>query len=116
MSTSVDGAVVHHQELHQLEIGRHRGTLAVRIAAVAAISAIIAGGIALAVAIPLVKSEAQVQAREQLARQADLLADVLRDNVSGQEPHRGGRGAQVGHNIVVIPVNAASTPIGPITA
>ena len=114
MSNSTDGAPVLHEELHYLGIGRHRGTLATRIAAVAAISVILAGGIALAVAIPLVQNEAQVQAREELARQADVLVDVLRDN--GQNPSRpGDRGAQIGHHVVVIPVNSASTPIGPIS-
>jgi two-component system OmpR family sensor kinase len=114
MSNSTDGAPVLHEELHYLGIGRHRGSLASRIAAVAAISVILAGGIAVAVAIPLVQSEAQVQARDELARQADVLSDVLGDSTSGPSRDGDPHGAQVGHHVVVIPINAASTPIGPV--
>lgn len=124
-----DGGGVQHRALRALEIGRHRGRLSDRVLAVAAISVIVAVGIALAVAFPLVRSEAQNQAREVLSRQADTLVSILvnggmqrpvpglgdndRDGMMGDG--QGGRGNPL-VRVAVFLVDPTTTPTNPLTS
>lgn len=117
MTSGIDGGSVSHKALAQLSVGRHSGTLATRILAVAFLSVVSAVGIAMLVAFPLVRSEAEAQARQDLARQADVIVDLVRQS-PGDRPIRG-RGDQdrlPGPDVAVVPVTAQSLPAGPISA
>lgn len=117
MTTGIDGGGVTHKALRQLSVGRHSGTLASRIMAVAFVSVVSAIGIAMLVAFPLVRNEAELQAREDLARQADVVVDLIRQAAtSGPLPRRGDHQHLPGPDVAVVTVTPNSLPAAPISA
>lgn len=113
----IDGGQVTHKALTQLSVGKHTGTLTSRILAVAFVSVFSAIAIAMLVAFPLVRNEAQAQAREVLARQADIVVDIIRQGSTDRPfPGRGDHQHVPGPEIAVVPVTAATTPTQFISA
>lgn len=116
-SIGLDGGGVEHQALRQLSVGKHSGTLASRIVAVAFVSVLAAVAIAMLVAFPLVRNEAELQARQDLARQANVVADVIRQSGSvplimdGRGQHR-----RPTARVDVVIVNAGTPAAGVITS
>ena len=115
-NTSSDGARVEHKALRALAIGKHNGNLATRIGSVAVISVVVAVGIAIGVAYPLVKAASDDQARETLSRQADFVVDLLEDGRTDRpEPPRQGRNNGIGRDVLVVAVTSTTSPVDPIT-
>ena len=116
-SVSIDGGGVEHKALSQLSVGKHSGTLASRIVAVAFVSVLAAVAIAMLVAFPLVRNEAELQARQDLAREADFVADFMRQ--FGSLPPGldvGGRHHRPTARVDVMIVDAGTPAAGVITA
>lgn len=117
MTTGIDGGNVTHKALTQLSVGKHTGTLTGRILAVAFVSVLSAIAIAMLVAFPLVRSEAESQAREVLSRQADVVVDIIRQGSTDRPiPGRGDHQHVPGPEIAVVPVTATTTPTQFISA
>lgn len=117
MSHISDGGAVEHKALRQLAVGKHHGNLATRIGAVAIVSVIVAVGIAMSVAYPLVRVASEDQARENLSRQADFVVDVLEDEESSQpRPPRNGHNNGIGRDVLVVVVSEMTMPIDPVSA
>lgn len=117
MNTGIDGGQVTHKALKQLSVGKHTGTLTSRILAVAFISVLSAIAIAMLVAFPLVRNEAEAQAREVLSRQADVVVDIIRQGSTDRPlPGRGDHLHVPGPEIAVVPVTTTTTPTRFISA
>ncbi len=117
MTSGIDGGAVAHQELKQLSVGKHFGTLASRIVGVAFVSVVSAVAIAMLVAFPLVRNEAEAQARQDLARQADVIVDLVEQSPNDRPvPGRGDHQHLPGPDVAVVPVTSVSLPAGPISA
>jgi two-component system sensor histidine kinase BaeS len=117
VANSIDGGGVTHKALRQLSVGKHSGTLTSRIMLVAFVSVISAIAIAMLVAFPLVRSEAQAQARDVLARQADVVVDLIRQGSTDRPlPGRGDHQHLPGPEVAVIPITSDTAPTGLISA
>lgn len=137
MTTTSDGGKVRHRALRQIEIGKHRGSLATRILLVSVLSVLVTSSIALAVSFPLLRQTTDNQTRAVLAEQADTLVDAILlgpDTEIGQQLIRGlvrefeeatgtesdgnghGPGRESDNRVIVVPVTIESPATGPISA
>ena len=118
MPPIADGGAVFHKDAARVDVSVSRGSLASRILLVAVVSVLCAMVSAMAVAYPLVTRAASNQAREELARQADVVADLVRRSLSGQVVDGRGeiddrRGPQ--RDVVIVAVTEDSIVAAPLT-